>query len=290
MPVNISNPADLRGVTVADGLGDKLGKVEEVYLDNETGKPEWVSVKTGFFGSNTALVPMAAADWDGTGLTVPYGKEMVRSAPHGDPGRELSEADEAELFTYYGIPYGGDTVTATGGPGQAGYSDTTRTSGTGDVRRTERTGSVGHDTSGPNTDDAMTRSEERLHVGTEVREAGKARLRKYITTETVTQTVAVSHEELTVQREAITDANRGATLAGGELTEEVHEVILHEERPIVVKETVPVERVRLGTNTVTEQATVSEEVRKENIVVEEAAVDGLDKTTGTTGTTGRATR
>ena len=274
MAVSINNPADLRGVTVTGSAGDKLGKVDEVYLDNETGKPEWVSVKTGFFGSNTALVPMAAANWDGTELTVPYGKAMVKDAPHSDPGRELSQSDEAELFTYYGIPYGGDTVTATGGPGQAGYTDAARTTGV-----TDRTDTVGHDTSGPNTDDAMTRSEERLHVGTEVRESGKARLRKYITTETVTQTVPVSHEEVTVEREVITDANRGAALSGGDLTEEVHEVTLHEERPIVVKETVPVERIKLGTDTVTEQATVTEEVRKENIVVEGVDGNATDQST-----------
>lgn len=271
---DISNPADLSGVDVIGANGDKLGKVDEVYLDNETGKAEWVSVKTGFFGSNTALVPVAAADWDGSQLTVPFSKDMVKDAPHNDPGHEISESDEAELFTYYGISYGGETTTGTTtgtdsfvGTGTTGTADDTNIDGT-----TGRTESAGHDTSGPNTDDAMTRSEERLHVGTETREAGKARLRKYITSETVTQTVPVSHEELTVQREAITDANRGAALSGGDLTEEVHEVTLHEERPVVVKETVPVERVQLGTQTVTEQATVTEEVRKEHIELED--VDG----------------
>ena len=291
MTVNVSSPADLQGLTVVGSGGDKLGKVDEVYLDNETGKPEWVSVKTGFFGSNTALVPVAAADLSGDTISVPFSKAMVKDAPHSDPGHEISEADEAELFTYYGIPYGGDTVTATGGPGQAGYTDTTpttgtpytdttQTTGTGYTETaptagvTDRTDTVGHDTSGPNTDDAMTRSEEQLHVGTEARVAGKARLRKYITSETVTQTVPVSREKVTVEREAITDANRGAALSGGDLTEEVQEVTLTEERPIAVKETVPVERVKLGTETVTEQATVSDELHKENIEVE-----GVDGTT-----------
>ena len=117
----------------------------------------------------------------------------------------------------------------------------------------------------PNTDDAMTRSEERLHVGTEQVETGQARLRKYIVSETVTQTVPVSHEEVVVEREPITDANRDAAMSGGELTEEEHEVTLHAERPVVAKETVPVERVRLGTETVTGTEQVSEEVRKEQI-------------------------
>ncbi len=131
---------------------------------------------------------------------------------------------------------------------------------------------MGHDTSGPNTDDAMTRSEERLHVGTENVATGRARLRKYVVTENVTQTVPVSHEEVRLEREPITDANRDAALSGADITEEEHEVTLHAERPVTQKETVPVERVRLGTETVTEQTEVSEQVRKEQI--EEPVVDG----------------
>ena len=92
----------------------------------------------------------------------------------------------------------------------------------------------------------MTRSEEQLHVGTQPREAGRARLRKYVVTEQVTQTVPVSHEEVRIEREPITDANVGAATSGPAISEEEHEVVLHEERPVVDKETVPVERVRLG--------------------------------------------
>jgi uncharacterized protein (TIGR02271 family) len=131
---------------------------------------------------------------------------------------------------------------------------------------------VGRDTSGPTTDEAMTRSEERLRVGTEQREAGRARLRKHIVTENVSTTVPVSHEEVTLQREPITDANRGDALSGGDLTEEEHEVTLTAQRAVASKETVPVERVRLGTDTVTEQQQVEETVRKE--VIDEVDVDG----------------
>ena len=124
---------------------------------------------------------------------------------------------------------------------------------------------MGHDTSGPTTDDAMTRSEERLNVGTRSQEAGRARLRKYVVTENVTQTIPVSREEVRLEREPITDENLGAARSGPEISEEEHEVILHEERPVVEKEAVPVERLRLDTETVTEQETVSEDVRKEQI-------------------------
>ena len=118
----------------------------------------------------------------------------------------------------------------------------------------------------------MTRSEEQLHVGTESVQAGRARLRKYVVTENVTQTVPVSHEEVRLEREPITEANRDAALDGPDITEEEHEVTLNAERPVVQKEAVPVERVRLGTETVTEQHEVNEQVRKEQI--EEPDVDG----------------
>jgi uncharacterized protein (TIGR02271 family) len=124
---------------------------------------------------------------------------------------------------------------------------------------------VGHDTSGPTTDEAMTRSEEQLRVGTQQVEAGRARLRKYVVTENVTQTVPVSHEEVRIEREPITEGNAPAAHDGPAISEEEHEVVLHAEQPVVQKEAVPVERVRLGTETVREEQTVSDEVRKEQI-------------------------
>jgi uncharacterized protein (TIGR02271 family) len=108
----------------------------------------------------------------------------------------------------------------------------------------------------------MTRSEEQLRVGTETVEGERARLRKYVVTENVSTTVPVSHEEVRVERESITDANRDAALSGEPISEEEHEVTLRAERPVVAKEAVPVERVRLATEAVTEDAAVSETVRR----------------------------
>ncbi len=139
------------------------------------------------------------------------------------------------------------------------------------VGRSQVQGDQGHDTSGANTDEAMTRSEERLHVGTEKQEVGRARLRKHIVTEQKTVTVPVQREEVRIEREPITDENRGQAMSGGDLTEEEHEVILHEERPVVQKETVPVERVKLATEATTDHVEVNEEARKEQIVG-----DGVD--------------
>jgi len=223
------------------------------------------------------LVPLANASFDGEALKVPYSKDQVKNAPHQDPAQELSPAQEAEIFEHYGVPYGGETVTAQ--PGGQGKQESAQTGGKGKQESGQQEsgkqesgqqeagqrGGPGQDTSGPNTDKAMTRSEERLHVGTEQTHGGTAQLRKYVVSEDVTKTVPVRHEEVRVEREPITDANRGEAMSGGELTEEEHEVTLHAEKPVVEKETVPVERVRLGTETVTEEQTVNETVRKEQI-------------------------
>ena len=259
------NPDSLTGLNVIDSEGSKVGKVEMIFLDVETNKPEWAAVKTGMFAGKSTLVPLVNADASGDELSVPYTKDTIKAAPHHDPEAELSVQDEADLFTHYGVPFSGETATAD--TSRMGQTAPPAPMQSGDARRdrSNEAGVVGHDTSGPTTDDAMTRSEERLHVGTQRVESGRARLRKYIVSETVTQTVPVSHEEIRVVREPITDANRGAAMSGGDLTEEEHEVTLHAERAVVSKETVPVERVRLDTQTVTEQQEVSAEVSHEEI-------------------------
>ena len=244
--------------STAQGPDGKIGTVGEVYLDDETGRPEWATVRTGLFGTKESFVPLAEADLSGSDLRLPYDTDKIKHAPKIDTDGHLSPTEEAELYRYYGIASGTETA----------RTDTTTT----DTTTTDRTndhGTVGHDLSGPTTDNAMTRSEEQLRVGTERVEAGRARLRKYVVSENVTQTVPVSHEEIRVEREPITDANVGNALDGPAISEEEHEVVLHAERPVVAKEAVPVERVRLDTQTVTEQETVNETVRKEQIELDD---------------------
>ncbi|OMQ14697.1 photosystem reaction center subunit H [Modestobacter sp. VKM Ac-2676] len=267
------------GTTAVDADGDKLGKVGQVYLDDSTGRPEWATVSTGLFGTSETFVPLADAQLADGALRVPYQKAKVKDAPRMDADAgHLSPDEEAELYRYYGVGTGTETVGRT--HGTAGFDDTTAGRTTDTNRQdTNRHGTTGHDTSGPTTDDAMTRSEEQLRVGTQQVESGKARLRKFVVTENVTTTVPVSHEEVRLEREPITDANREAALDGPAISEEEHEVTLHAERPVVAKETVPVERVRLDTETVTGQETVSDSVRKEQI---EADTDGRSE--------GRSTR
>jgi uncharacterized protein (TIGR02271 family) len=122
---------------------------------------------------------------------------------------------------------------------------------------------------GPSTDEAMTRSEEELRVGRRKAERGRARLRKTVETDRATATVPVERDELRVEREPITDANRDQAMQGPALSEAEHEVVLHEQRPVAHKEVVPKERVRLGTEKVKDQRTVGRKLRKERIELEE---------------------
>jgi uncharacterized protein (TIGR02271 family) len=258
---DMKDPSTMTGAPVHGSDGGKLGKVDAVYLDNETSRPEWAAVKSGLFGGHVSLVPLRQGNWDGSALTVPFDKDALKNAPHHDPDVAISESDEDELYRHYGMDGGG---VPSGTPRQSAADDDRRD-------RAGEAGIQGRDTSGPTTDEAMTRSEERLQVGTEQREAGKARLRKHIVTENVSTTVPVSHEEVTLEREPITEANRGDAMSGGDLTEETHEVTLTEQRVVTDKDVVPVERVRLGTETVTEHQQVDETVRKE-------VIDGVETT------------
>ncbi|MDQ1058187.1 uncharacterized protein (TIGR02271 family) [Arthrobacter globiformis] len=225
--------------------GDKIGSIGQVYADDNSGEPTFVTVKTGLFGTSESFVPLEGARVEGNDILVPYTKDQVKDAPRVAEDGHLEPGEEERLYAHYGM--GGGTT----------YTDT-------DMSR-ETIGTTDRDTSARGADDAMTRSEERLRVDTEKQAAGRARLRKYVTTENVSQTVPVQREEVRLEREPITEENRGAAMSGPDITEDEHEVTLHEERPVVEKETVPVERVRLDKDTVTDDVTVQEEVRKENI-------------------------
>jgi uncharacterized protein (TIGR02271 family) len=253
-----------RGMTAVDSNGDKVGKIDEIYLDRSSGEPEWATVNTGLFGMRTSFVPISDAQSGDDAVRLAHTKDEIKDAPNIDADGELSTEEEQRLYEYYGRTDYGDW-----------NDETDRTEGTRDrgdegrgrfTRDDDETRSTsGRDTSGPNTDDAMTRSEEELHVGSERRESGRARLRKSVVTEEVTKTVPVQREEVRVEREPITDTNRDDALDGPALSEEEHEVVLHEEAPVVEKRAVPKERVRLETDTHTDEETITDRVRKERI-------------------------
>jgi uncharacterized protein (TIGR02271 family) len=253
-----------RGATLVDRDGDKIGSIDEVYLDQETGRPEWLAVKTGLFGTRLSFVPLAEATPGGDEVRVPYEKAQVKDAPNVDADGELSQQEEQRLYRHYGLGYS-ESRSDTGFPeGQAGMTGTSTDTGRRDAEARDRD-AVGRDVSGPTTDDAMTRSEEELRVGTREREAGRVRLRKWVETEPVQTTVQTRREEARIEREPITDANLDDAMDGPEISEEEHEVTLHAEEPVVEKRTVPKERVRATKDSVTDETEVSDQVRKERV-------------------------
>jgi len=265
--------------------GQKIGKIVDVYESTQAEDGTFVTVHTGMFGGHASFVPLAQASLQGKDVVVPYDKNLVKDAPRVQADQDLTSEEEDRLYQHYNLSPGGPApeAEAVGAPGRHAEETaiprgTKRQDSDGDgVFDDVKDTAVGRDTSGLTTDDAMTRSEERLQVGTQRTETGRARLRKRIVTEQVSTTVPVSHDEVVVEREPITEANMAKATDGPDLSEEEHEVVLNAEQPVVTKETVPVERVKLGTQTITEQQQVNEQVRKEQIETEDPT-GKVDKT------------
>jgi len=247
------------GYDAYDRNGDKVGGIDQIFYDDATGRPEWVAVRTGWFGTKVTLAPIAGSTTGGDdGLRLAYDKDLIKDAPNFDVDDHLSADEERALYAHYGFTWD-DAGSAGYGYGTAYEQD-----------RADRdfTGEWTQPGNGDAGDDAMTRSEEQLRVGTERHETGRARLRKYVVTEHQQVTVPVTREEVRVEREPITDANVDDAVSGPDISEAEHEVITHEERAVVTKETVPKERVRLTKETVADTEEVGADVRKEQIEVE----------------------
>src|SRR3954452_22805754 len=142
-----------RGQNLQGSDGEKLGTIEEIYLDDETREPEWALITTGLFGTKQSFVPLREASPSGEGIGVPFDKATVKDAPKIDPDGQLSHDEEAELYRHYGLEY---RERQTG----SGPSHGDRTDDPLDAVEDRA------DDRPTTTDDAMTRSEEELHVGT----------------------------------------------------------------------------------------------------------------------------
>ena len=234
---------------VIDSAGEKIGKVDEVYYATDDGSPEWLAVNTGLFGTKTSFVPTDGSRPKGEDVQVACTKDQVKDAPGVKPGEELSHSEERELWAHYGLDYG-----------DQGHSQ-----GAVDTTTTSARGAVGRGVRALETNDAMTRSEEEVSVGTRRRDAGKARLRKYVVTEQVTVAVPVRKEMAVLETESVGD---GDSASGESVVDEDHAVVLSEEEVVVERKVVPKERVRLATKTVTTEQEVTEQVRRERFETE----------------------
>ncbi|GAS86754.1 PRC and DUF2382 domain-containing protein [Mycolicibacterium brisbanense] len=262
------------GATAYDPAGNKIGKIKELFIDARTQQPKWVAVNTGFLGTSESLVPMAGAKQDGDSVTVAVDKERVKDAPHFSVGDHIDPQQESELARHYHLQ-GGQPPQSSGkhelaGPAPAAPA-ATAPAGLQDPhlrdhgRRADMRPSATDTPEANGTGGAMIRSEERLDVGTEKAEAGTVRLVKYVFTEQKTVDVPVTHEEVRVEREPITDAS---TVRDSDIGEAEQQVTLHEDRVVVDKHSVPVERVRMRVDEVTEDKRITEQVRKEQIKTE----------------------
>ena len=289
-----------RGEDLYDADGDKIGTIEEIYLDAETNEPEWALVNTGLFGMKRASCrcttpprPTARcasrSQGQGQGRAQGRRRRPALAARGGGPlphyGLEYSElrSESGLRRGRHGLrlaaariaatwPSGTPTATSTPTPAATAPDATLPRAPTATwtpTRPRPRRPGRGRVSNGPTSDGAITRSEEELEVGTQRRETGRARLRKYVVTEEVQQTVPVQREEVRLEREPITDANVDEATSGPEISEAEHEVVLHAEEPVAEKRVVPKERVRLETDVETDERTVSDEVRKEQVELED---------------------
>jgi uncharacterized protein (TIGR02271 family) len=230
---------EMRGEPVYDSAGDKIGKVEEIFYDQQTRVPEWIGVGTGFFGTKRALVPVQGAQITDDGLMVAYSKEQVKDSPEVEED-EISQQCEADLAAHYGL----------------GYSKQRSQTGLTEGGRRPR----GRKNGG---EESITRAEEEVEVGKRPVEAGRARLRKWVETEPVALDVELKHEVAHVTRERVDEP-----VGEHDFGEEQVEVPLHAEKPVVQKQAVAKERVGLQKDVETEKQTVRDEVRKERVEVE----------------------
>ncbi len=257
-PHNETQIETLYNASVFDASGDKIGGVKQVYVDDVTGQPKWVTVNAGWFGTNETFIPLQDATIAGEEIRVPYEKDFIKDAPNIAEDGHLEVEQEQELYRYYNLTSGYAHEGVAGQDAAAGYA-------AADVDRAaadQRAAAVNHDAEG-----TVTAHEERLNVGKEQYEAGRVHLRKHVVTENATVNVPLQREELVVERTPLD----GTQVVDGKIGEDTAEteITLHAERPVVSKETVATEQVSVGKQVVTENQQVSDELRKEHIEVEQ---------------------
>jgi len=279
------------GSTAYGPNGDKIGTVESFFLDDRTGAPTWVAVTTGLFGSRHSIAPAADAAYDDGGLRLPVTADAVKAAPHM-AGDHLDPAEESALRAHYGIAHPAPAVTAPVVPVPVPAEPPLRPAPQTPTGRHHSSELAAEDAvpaapevDGRLGDGGMTRSEEQLRVGTERRPATRVRLVKYVITEDVQITVPIRREEIRIEEVPLDapDPGPGESLVAEESASGgapsgtpssgrgglPEEIVLHTERPVVTVEVVPSERVRLRTELVEGQETVTGQVQREQIVVEQ---------------------
>ncbi len=280
------------GYTVYDNAGSKIGKVDDLFLD-ENDTPEYIGVKMGFLGTRSTLIPMEAATIDesaGT-ITVSADKDTVKNGPSFDDDREITPDYENQVRSHYGLgaaqssgSYGDYEGSGTGGHSGAGTTGSTEAGTVGPGMSSGDTESGEFREHDP-ADEGVTqsqgddladqdelrvqRSEEELRAGTREREAGAMRVRKRVRTDRERIEVPVKHEEVSVERVPVSGEATEAQIGEDEV-----EVPVTEEEVVTDKRAVAKEEVRIRKDVVEDTEVVEEDVRREEIDVEDGTEQG----------------
>ena len=266
---------DLANATAYDVNGDKVGGVQDVYVNDTTGQPDFVSVSHGLFGGGDSIVPLRGHTLENGDLHLAFAKDRIEDAPDLDENGHLTNADQEAFYRHYGLEgveertkyETGAAAGAAGAGAGAGAAAGQRT----DADRAEFADRDAAAADRRDDNGEIIRSEEQLNVGKERVESGQVRLRKYVVHETETVDVPVEREEVRVTREPITEADRANF--DGNIGEQEASVTLHEDRVNVSKESVPVEKVSLDKDVVRDTQQVTEDVAKERIETDGDVVD-----------------
>lgn len=247
---------DLLGARVSGADGRVVGTVEQVFRDDVDGTPAWARVRSGKTGR---FVPLGSSQVTADGLSVPFDSQKILSGPNIDAGQHMSAQQAEELSRYYGLALPTQQPPAQQPMGQPGLAQQQAMAqqGTLPQQATQPQAKLGDG-------EWLVRQEERIQIGKEMLETGRVRLHKYVDVEPVEQAIHVFHEEYDIERVPITAEER----ISGTISEGEQEIILHEERAVLRKEVVPVERVRLRARRVEEDSTVRDELRRERIEIE----------------------
>lgn len=247
---------DLKGKPVFDNAGQKIGGIEDIYLDDRTDQPEWLGLGTGMFGMKHIVVPLQEAQLDGDSIRVPYSKDKVKDAPDVGGEDHVDENTEAELYRYYGVrpDYQPGDESGRFEEGQASGRGFAEANATSRPPNEPRSGEA-----------RMTRSEEELRVGKREVPAGNVRLHKWVETEPVSEDVELRRETAHVERRPV-DKPLGSD---AQLGEDEVTMNLTEEEPVIEKTARVKEEVGLGKDAETRTERVTGEVRKERVDIDD---------------------
>jgi uncharacterized protein (TIGR02271 family) len=227
----------LSGYEVYDQSGSKIGKVDDLFVD-ESDQPEYIGVKMGFLGTHSTLIPMeiATVDEATSRIEVATDKDTAKNGPAFDDDREITPDFENEVRSYYGLQ----------------STESTQTTGEDELR--------------------VQRSEEELRAGTREREAGEVGVQKTVRTERERLEVPTRREEVTVDRVPVEGEASEAQIGDDEVR-----VPVTEEEVVVEKRPVAKEEVRIRKDVVEDTQVVEEDVRKEEVDVDDQTERRLDR-------------